>query len=70
MAFSATGALNWLDKANRNYREDKLARDNLIARREDALLSLYIKNDGAYTNAKLVKNITLLLKTLCYYKTE
>ena len=55
MAFSATGALNWLDKANRNYREDKLARDNLIARREDALLSLYIKNDGAYTNAKTGK---------------
>ncbi len=55
MAFSPVGALNWMRTANQNYREDKLARENLIARREDALLSLYIKNGGEYKNTKTGK---------------
>jgi len=52
MAFSPEGALNWLNKTQTRLREDELARNELIARREDALLSLYIKNNGTYTNTR------------------
>lgn len=52
MAFSAVGALNWMKAANANYREDQLRQENLRTRREDALLSLYLKNGGTYGSKK------------------
>ena len=62
MAFSAVGALNWMREANKNYMDSKIAEQNLISRREDALLSLYIKNGGAYTNKKTGKEYNTAAK--------